>query len=113
MGKKKIKFSHWYHKFDNVLNSLKGASNTADLLLVAKLPNQMFYTAFLEYDTAYEDKNYELPDSEYYLLLIFKSDYSSLLFPTIRRYTDQKYKYYMKSIGEEFVIEIKGGKNGQ
>ena len=105
---KLIKFSHWYTKFNGVLDDFKvrDQRNTAKLLLVLKTTYLELNKFFLEYDTSYGDNQYyPLPKTDL-IILIFKSDYSGKIFPTIRYYNPEKLKYYKSSIGERFQIII-------
>ena len=110
---KKIKFSHWYAKFDSVLDDYEGAENTATLIQALKIHYNDLSPEMIDCDTLYYDPNskrkkyYQLPKTDL-ILLLFMADYSGGLFTTIRRYTQKKYEYYRNSVGEKFLVEILG-----
>ena len=91
-----IRFSHKYPK-------LWGQS-TAELMRVNLLAD--INPTLLEYDTNWADgEYYELPKGKV-IQLIFLGDLG-IPFCTIRRYTDEKWKYYCGCVGDTFKIELK------
>lgn len=97
-AKMKIKFSHYYPKLytDNGI-----LLSSAQLLQVLVVDLSELSKPFLDYDT--DNGVYELPNKGKYLLLIYK--YGSL-FTTLRRWTEEKEKYYRENIGKTFDIVV-------
>jgi hypothetical protein len=103
---KQIKFSERYYKlmWDKLY-----IPKQATLMEVFKTTTECLHPTFIEYDTifldekTFNDAHYELPKGEI-LVLLFKTE--KFVFTTIRRYTPEKYNYYLKSRGEEFEIVL-------
>lgn len=101
-----IKFSHRYFKMPNLeydkFHYLIGAS----VIHYKDLPK-----LFIDYDTIYYDnetKNatyYELPKTVLIVLTLFSGN-SMTVWTTVRRYTEEKYRYYQKLIGQRVRIEV-------
>jgi hypothetical protein len=112
---KQIKFSHKYDKMVNNYYNL--IPKTAFLMEVFIVSSNELYKDFIEYDTMYFNgekcrfEYYELPKGKV-LILFLKSSISNetMIWTTIRRFTEQKYKYYNKARGEEFEIVIEAEK---
>jgi hypothetical protein len=98
----KIKFSHVYKKLTYPFCE-ESHVEKATLLEVLPVELEKLSKTFIDYDT---DKGvYPLPKKGQYILLLFqKGEYG--IFPTMRRYTPNKWKYYKDRIGKEFVVEI-------
>ena len=105
MSKPKIKFSHDYPKLWN--------QDEAYLLAIKKIHSDNISDELREYDTAYYPPDdsakpvmsyYDLPHG-LLLQLIFIGN-KGIPFCTIRRYTRQKYEYYLKNIRKFFFVEI-------
>src|SRR3990167_8163546 len=98
----KIKFSHEYFKF---MNMLSPEYPRAKLLQAIKVNYAELSTDFVRYDTAYgeimQPNYYELPKIDL-ILLLFLSEHTLQLFTTIRRFTPKKFEYYSNSEGEWF-----------
>jgi len=96
----KIKFSNDYPK-------LWGQSS-AILLNVLLIEKNEFPLDkdLVEYDTKNcDDEYYPLPKNKY-IQLVFLGN-KRIPFCTIRRYTEEKYKYYINNLGMKFGIIIK------
>ena len=65
---------------------------------------------FIFYDTLYVDgmtqQHYELPKTQLIILILFTD--SERVWTTIRRFTEEKYDYYKKLIGQEIKVVIEG-----
>ena len=99
--RKKIKFSHKYSKL------IRDSGNqicSAVLLDVFKIELADRSKQFLNYDT--ENGIYKLPQKGKYLMLLFKDEFTKLLFTTLRRDTVEKSLYYTNQIGETFELDI-------
>ncbi len=98
-----IKFSHNYKKLS------RGGYCPVDkarLLEVFTRELETLSKSFLDWDT--QNGLYKFPERtnyQLYLILIFAKDDRNL-FTTIRRYTEKKYAYYLKKIGEIFAVEV-------
>ena len=98
---KEIKFSHQYDK-------LLGMSSTPKLIQVLKIRYNDLSKEMIEYDTKIYESDYPWKEDYYKLpktdliLLIFQSD-RNMIFTTIRRFTEKKFEYYKKAVGEYFV----------
>lgn len=83
----------------------------ARLLQVIKIPTSQISKHFIEFDTKYLDNGhflyYELPKCKDMIILIFKNHVNKL-FPTLRRYTPEKYKWYKSNEGNMFEVIING-----
>ncbi len=98
-----IRFSHEYLKLPE-----KWVGKEASLLLVREVKLEKLSKAFLYYDTAYTDtdgtiKQYPLPKTGDYLLLLLEAD--GCIFTTLRRKTGNKLEYYLAGVGQKFVLE--------
>ena len=110
-GMTQIKFSHIYHK---LLDSHNDAVDTATLLHVQIIELAETHPAFISYDT--DDGKYKLPDKGKYLMLLFLKPHESYttdknIFTTLRRYTPEKYRYYMEQRGKVFNIIVESKEN--
>ena len=93
----KIKFSHIYNKMKNI-----DLEKSVMLLEVFKVDSANLFPLFVDYDTAYFNKNYKLPKGKV-LILLFKQDNN--LFTTVRSaWRKSKYDYYLDQKGKEFKI---------
>lgn len=101
---KQIKFSHDYWKLPSKIR-LSG-KGVAILLQVIKIHFNELSTWFKNYDTYYFDNHYELPNTDLILLLLRTKD-TPELFTTIRRYTQNKWKYYKELEGQSFEVILK------
>jgi len=100
---KTIKFSHYYKKL--YCRAGINPEEFARLLAVIPVNLEDLHPAFFLYDT--DMGKYSLPKKGKYLLLLFdKHPPGYNLFTTLRRSTPTKEKYYRKSIGETFEVEI-------
>jgi len=89
-----IKFSHRYPK----LHDQKSA-----LLLAVELRGLSDLTAkFIEYDTAFDGGHYPLPPAQYMVLVFLGNE--MIPFTTVRRWTEEKFRYYHSNIGKVFDI---------
>lgn len=102
----KIRFSHRYWKMPNTRPAKLVGLYTCDYSELS---------CFLEeYDTKYYAGGfkhyYQLPDAKL-IVLLFLSD-NDVLWTTIRRFTEEKFRYYKESVGKifEIVIEETEGK---
>ena len=101
----KISFARPFRKLHGGNNNSLIKSATLIQVLKVKSKSELS-AAFIEYDT---DGEYEIPDDCQLLLLLFLAntkDKQSLLFTTIRRWTQDREVYYLDSIKKEFEIEI-------
>lgn len=101
-----IKFSYLY---DKLLNEHNDCIDNAILIEVLNVNLESLSASFIEYDT--NCGIFKLPKKGKYLMLIFlkqKENYicSNDLFTTLRRWTEDKEKYYRESIGTTFDIII-------
>lgn len=96
-----IKFSHNYPKLHG--------QKSAELIAVRTCNRADMPEDFIEYDTRYVDSSssgfFPLPDGAY-MVLVFLGD-SGIPFTTVRRFTDEKYRYYKSNLGVMFDIAIK------
>lgn len=99
-----IKFSHRYPKIHD--------QKTAQLLAVKTARRVEFTKEFIDYDTLFvkDDEGnfggyFPLPEGNYIVLLFLGNEY--IPFTTVRRFTEEKFKYYHSSIGKIFDIRIK------
>lgn len=97
----KIKFSHDYPKLHG--------QKKATLLAVLKGESIKLDSDFIKYDTSFirEDGTqacYDLP-AGLVLVLFFIGD-KLIPFTTVRRWTEEKEKYYRANIGKNFEINI-------
>lgn len=80
---------------------------SATLLSVLKISNKSQLSAsFIEYDT---DMNYDIEDNIPLLILLFlkpSNNNSKNVFVTVRKWTDEKEKFYQKQIGIKFKVVI-------
>jgi len=100
---KKIKFSNDYEKLP--LN-WDGTAATLIAVYPEKMENiKNKYSAFWKKDTKVrnQEKYYSLNFKDA-LILIFLHHDTGTLFPTIRRNYEQKFEYYVGSIGETFIL---------
>ena len=95
---KTIKFSHNYPKLWN--------QTDAKLIGVTILPlDFQLDKDLIEYDTKTSNgEYYKLPKATMLIQLIFIGN-KLIPFCTLRRYTPEKERYYMQSIGEKFSID--------
>jgi hypothetical protein len=113
---KKIKFSHVYEKMYDLNGEIP---KRARLLEVFVKDSKELYAGFINYDTLYWERNkegnektyfYSLPKGKVIVLLLKTllpdNCVGHAIWTTIRRYTQKKYDYYMKSRWEEFEIVI-------
>jgi len=91
-----ISFSHEYPKLHG--------QKSAILLAVEFCGRSDLTEKFIEYDTAYLGGNYPLPPAKY-LVLVFLGD-EMIPFTTVRRWTEEKFRYYYNSIGKVFNMEV-------
>ena len=109
-----IKFSHRYPKLHN--------QKSAQLLQVALCDRSELSEKFIEYDTVYESEpaigvcsesvvgHYPLPNGRYMVLLFQGNEH--IPFTTVRRFTEEKFRYYNSSIGKLFDIVHAAAENG-
>lgn len=97
---KKITFSHKYFKLS------KSETEKVRLLQVLKINRSELSKEMIEYDTAYSNGHYELPNGDLILLIFSTLSYTSSIFTTIRRYTTEKWLYYKDLEGEIFKIIV-------
>ncbi len=96
-----IKFSHEYPK-------LHGQESA--LLLAVELRGRSDLTEkFIEYDTAYTAGHYPLPPAQYMVLVFLGNE--MIPFTTVRRWTEEKFRYYHNSIGKIFNIGYAAAEN--
>lgn len=89
-----IKFSHSYPK----LHDQKSA-----LLVAVELRGRSdFSEKFIEYDTAFNGGHYPLPPAQYMVLVFLGNEL--IPFTTVRRWTEEKFRYYHSAIGQTFEI---------
>lgn len=106
-----IRFSHdSYTKFELSSNVVEDG-DIVELVGVSKCNAHILPESFKVWDSEYgcadgEMEHYPLPAGEV-LVLIFWNGLDDL-FPTIRRCSPQKEKYYLSKIGEEFTVRILG-----
>ena len=99
-----IKFSHCYPKLHG--------QKQARLVDIELYDRADMTDKFIEYDTRYYtdylmpslDGHYPLPSGRY-MILLFQGD-ERIPFTTVRRFTDEKYRYYHSNIGKIFDIVI-------
>jgi len=98
----KIKFSHKYRKLTSH-NAIDNLVRVAILLDVLVINLEELSSTFLEYDT--DCRLFPLPKKGKYMMLLFQKAGYFDLFPTLRRWTPDKYDYYKSGIGKLFDIE--------
>lgn len=104
----KIKFSHKYTKLFKA-GSFNGYTSSAVLLDVIVVNLEDLSKTFLDYDT--DSGLFPLPKKGKYMMLLFCKSGTNDLFPTLRRWTPEKEKYYRSGIGIIFDIEyVEGSK---
>jgi hypothetical protein len=91
-----IKFSHIYPKLHG--------QTSAQLVSVNVIDRKDMSPELIEYDTKFDGGYYPLP-AGIYLILLFHGNLS-IPFTTIRRWTEEKQKYYWGSIGKIFNIKF-------
>lgn len=100
----KIKFSHDYVKlpeeWDDTEALLLCMTDELKEDLEKKCP------AFLKYDTHFRGEvgHYPLPEGRL-IILFFVHLPTGHLFQTIRRYSEEKYEYYDRLVGDVFIME--------
>jgi len=110
---KHIKFSYDYDKLPEKWENTKAVLKYIEPIRLESQNSTLieFDTRFRAFDYVemfrhpgiYKNCHYSLPKSGKYLFLLFKHE-SGALFFTQRRWTIDKEKWYMGSIGEEFVM---------
>ena len=95
-----IKFSHLYDKLKMACGPHPNGQ-ICWLLDVIPVHLENLSKAFIEFDT--DNGKYPLPKKGQYLLLLFKGPLG--IFPTLRRWTPAKEKYYREQITYNFTIE--------
>ena len=101
----KIKFSHAYRKLiQTKYNCSREFVHKARLLDVVRVKLEDLSAKFLDYDT--DNGVYPLPKKGDYMMLLFLKPSGADIFPTLRRWTPEKERYYRDGIGVEFDIEI-------
>jgi hypothetical protein len=99
----KIKFSHKYRK---VLDENGNCVDRVKLLEVVNVKLEELSPVFLNYDTDFG--KFKLPKSGKYMMLIFvkpsKNAGAFNLFTTLRRWTEEKERYYRGAIGVVFNV---------
>lgn len=101
-----IKFSHPYRK---LLGSTGKPIENAVLLMVAgPMDIAEFPDIFIKYDT--DEGKYKLEPGKYILLVFAKVEtpipIARNVFTTMRRYTDEKARFYVSQIGKPFKVTI-------
>lgn len=96
---KQIKFSETTYK--KLPKNYIGTQAVLIEVTVIDIENQT--PAFIEYDTSFEGGKYPLPTKGKFILLSFIHQ-SGAFFTTLRRYTEEKYDYYIGLILDEFKI---------
>jgi hypothetical protein len=108
-----IKFSHHYPKLHE--------QKSAQLISIEVCDRSDLSEQFIEYDTVYEiapaiglcseaiNGHYPLPNGRY-MILLFKGNHR-IPFTTVRRFTEEKYRYYNSSLGKIFDIEYTAAEN--
>jgi len=100
-----IKFSHIYNK---LLDSHDDVIGKATLLQVIPIKLEDLSADFIDYDTDYG--TYQLPVKGEYMMLIFlKPSFGCPnlnLFTTLRRWTPEKYRYYLEKVGKIFEVVL-------
>jgi hypothetical protein len=76
----------------------------AKLLAVEVFNRADFSDKFIEYDTKFDGGHYPLPPAKYMVLVFLGNDL--IPFTTVRRFTEEKFRYYHSSIGCHFDIVI-------
>ena len=104
---KKIRFSHVYMKMKGKYYPVP---ERAVLMEVFVVDRDLLHPGFVRYDTMYFDDEgnvsfYALPKGKVLVLLLRSFD--DFFWTTIRRFTPQKYEYYMGCRGEEFMVEVR------
>jgi hypothetical protein len=101
-----IKFSHEYPKLHY--------QKSAQLLKVTLVDRSELSEKFIEYDTVYTVEpaigvcseavmgHYPLPNGRYMILLFQGNEH--IPFTTVRRFTEEKFRYYNSSVGKLFDI---------
>jgi len=109
-----IKFSHMqYCKFPNELCMLleNGLKPKVRLLEALEINKEELSESFIDFDTAYltgpdltDIEHYKLPEGKL-ILLLFGSAMDNV-FPTLRRWTPEKWAYYRKNVGKLFRVVV-------
>jgi hypothetical protein len=97
-----IRFSHRYPKLPDEIK-------TAVLLAVQETTKEHLPNSFLIFDSGYQEnkelKFYPVPSGQV-LLLVYWHKETETLFPTVRRWTYEKARYYRSLVCEEFDVVI-------
>lgn len=108
-----IKFSHEYPKLHY--------QKSAQLLKVTLCDRSELSEKFIEYDTVYTIEpaigacsepvigHYPLPTGRYMILLFQGNEH--IPFTTVRRFTEEKFRYYTSSLGKIFDIVLAAAEN--
>lgn len=102
MANYKIKFSHQYKKFEDIITQ---SVRRVKLLQVIKVNYSDLSRDFIDYDISHKTGFYPLPKTDL-ILLLFLGITNKHLFPTLRRYTPQKFDYYRKAEGRIFEVKV-------
>ena len=103
-----IRFSHCYPKLVVALDgATPGATTTATLLDVFTIRLERLSKPFLMWDT--DNGLYPLPAKGKYMMLLFMGRRG--MFPTLRRWTEEKETYYRGLIGKRLAVEIAADPN--
>lgn len=106
-----IKFSHEYPKLHH--------QRSAQLLRVVLCNRSKMSDKFIEYDTVYTVEpaigvcqeaiveHYPLPPGRYIILTFQGTEH--IPFTTVRKFTEEKYRYYTANIGKIFDVVIMQG----
>jgi hypothetical protein len=89
-----IKFSHEYPKLHG--------QESAQLLAVCLCQRSQLTDKFIEYDTAFDGGHYPLPPGKYMVLVFLGNE--MIPFTTVRRFTEEKFRYYNSGVGQIFNI---------
>lgn len=99
----RIKFSHVYPKLHE--------QTSATLLDIILRDRSELHKNFIEYDTVYAGGHFPLPPGRYMVLLFLGNNL--IPFTTVRPFTQEKFLYYNRSIGEIFDIIINPVENSK
>lgn len=96
-----IKFSHKYPKLHN--------QTSARLVHIITRDRSELPDTFVEYDTVYnfgelydDTDHYPLPNGKYMILVFVGNEF--IPFTTVRRWTEEKFRYYNNNIGNMFEV---------
>ena len=96
-----ISFSHRYPKLHG--------QESARLLSIELRDRCELSDVFVEYDTVFDGGHYPLPAGRYMVMVFLGNEL--IPFTTVRRWTEEKFRYYKSGIGSFFNIRYAAAAN--